>query len=174
MPNENSTNASKAIQTTEEPSRVGYSSLEGDQVGGQDWGPEGSSSQEGHSRGSVREDTPESRNHLRYGSGAGIPGTRVVDPSEVLLRAFLDGNFEEAYQAAQELRIAYHEALNEAARQRYRANFGTESCNSCEGLKAGPGVLATCFQVQKCNFDSIREGSESPTQLKILDRLSLK
>jgi hypothetical protein len=90
------------------------------------------------------------------------------------LQAFLDGDFEGAYRAAQELRDAYHEALNEAARQRYRANFGTESCSSCDGLKAGPGVLATCFQVQKCNFDSIHEGSESPTQLRILNRLTLK
>jgi hypothetical protein len=174
MPNENSIDASEGLQVTEEPDGVGYSSLEGDQTGGPDRGQEGSRSQEGHPRGSVRKDTPELRNHLRYGSGARIPGTRVVDPSEILLQAFLDGNFEEAYQAAQELKAAYHEALNEAARQRYRANFGTESCNSCEGLKAGPGVLATCFQVQKCNFDSIREGSESPTQLKILSRLSLK
>ena len=174
MPNENSIDASEDIQVAEESGRVGYSGLEGHQIGGPSRRPEGSHSQEGHPRRSVREDTPEFRDHLRHGSGARIPGTRVIDPSEVLLQAFLDGNFEGAYQAAQELRAAYHEALNEAARQRYRAHFGSESCNNCEGLKAGPGVLATCFQVQKCNFDSIREGSESPTQLKILDRLSLK
>lgn len=174
MQNENSIDASEDIQVTEESSGVGRSRLEGDQASGSDRGPAGARSQEGHPRGPVREDTPESRNHLRYGSGARIPGTRIIDPSEVLLQAFLDGDFEGAYQAAQDLRAAYHEALNEAARQRYRANFGTESCNSCEGLKAGPGVLATCFQVQKCNFDSIREGSESPTKLKILDLLSLK
>jgi len=174
MPNENSTNASEGIQGSEEPNGVGRFSLEGYQVVGPDRRQEISRSQEGHSRRPVREDTPELRNSLRYGSGARIPGTRIVDPSEILLQAFLDGDLDGAYQAAQELRDAYHEALNEAARQRYRANFGTESCSSCDGLKAGPGVLATCFQIQKCNFDSIHEGSESSTQLRILNRLTLK
>jgi hypothetical protein len=90
------------------------------------------------------------------------------------LQAFLDGDFEKAYHSALELRTAYHEALIEAAHQRYRSNFGTEACTNCNGLKAGPGVLATCFQVQKCNFDSIHEGSESSVHLNILNRLSLK
>jgi hypothetical protein len=73
-----------------------------------------------------------------------------------------------------ELKSAYHEALTEAASQRYRANFGTDTCLNCDGLKAGPGVIATCFQVRRCNFDSIHDGSESSQQLRILTRLSLK
>jgi hypothetical protein len=73
-----------------------------------------------------------------------------------------------------DLREAYHEALTEAARQRYQINFGTGVCANCDGLKAGPGVIATCFQVQKCNFCSIHEGSENPRHLGVIDRLSLK
>lgn len=174
MSNENENDATIEVQATEEPSGMGRPSFQSNQVGGASRGPKVPLAPEGNSRGPVGENPSELRDHIRYGSGARIPGQRVVDPSDTLLQAFLDGDFEKAYNSALELRTAYHEALNEAARQRYRSNFGSQTCNSCEGLKAGPGVLATCFQVQKCNFDSIREGYESPTHLKILDRLSLK
>jgi hypothetical protein len=171
MSNENKIDDIKAVQVTEKPFGMGRFGFEGDSVGRESRGPEDDHPQESDSRGPFRKDPPELRDHIGPGSSARIPGTRVTDPSDTLLQAFLDGDFEKAYRAAEDLRAAYHEALNEGARLRYRVNFGTEVCNRCEGLKAGPGVIATCFQVQKCNFDSIHEGSESPLHLKILDRL---
>jgi len=174
MTNENKIDDGEEVQFTKEPSGMGHSSFEGDSVGGEDRRPADVLSQEGNSGGSVRENSSRLRDHLGHRPGTRIPGTRVVDPSETLFKAFLEGDFEKAYLAAEDLRAAYHEALNEGARLRYRSNFGTDLCEHCDGLKAGPGVLATCFQVQKCNFDSIHEGSESLLHLKIIDRLSLK
>lgn len=174
MSNENTIDDTEYVQGTKEPYRMGLSRFEGDSSIRENWGSEDVLSQEGDSRGPVREDSSRLRDSLGHGSSSRIPGSRVVDPSDTLLQAFLDGDFEKAYHAAEDLRAAYHEALSEGAHQRYRANFGTHVCNHCEGLKAGPGVLATCFQVKKCNFDNIHEGSESPLHLKILDRLSLK
>jgi len=174
MSHENKNDAAETVQATQEPSRVGLSGVQGGQGGRTVRGPESVLDQESDSGRALREDPPELRGDLRSRRHPRIPGTRVIDPSETLLQAFMDGDVEKAYQSALELKTAYHEALIEASRLRYRVNFGTEACSNCEGLKAGPGVVATCFQTQKCNFDSIHEGSESPTHLRILDRLALK
>jgi hypothetical protein len=96
------------------------------------------------------------------------------DPSEALLQAFLDGNFERAYSAALELQDAYHEAMTEASKLRFKLNFGTSACQNCEGLKAGPGVTATCFQVQRCDFKNVKEGDEDPRQIRVIDKLTAK
>lgn len=98
----------------------------------------------------------------------------MSDPSEVLLQAFLDGNFERAYSAALELQVAYREALAEASKVRFKLNFGTGICQNCEGLKAGPGVTATCFQIQRCDFKNIKEGDEDPHQARVIDKLTSK
>lgn len=174
MAHENENDAAETTQTTQEPDRVGRLGVQGAQSGRTVRGQSSLLDQEGNSGGALREDPPELRGDHRNRSRPRIPGTRVTDPSETLLQAFLDGDFEKAYRSALELRTAYHEALVEASRLRYLVNFGTEACSNCEGLKAGPGVVATCFQTQKCNFDSIHDGSESPTHLRILDRLALK
>lgn len=126
----------------------------------------------GNPTGEVGTSTSELRDYLRSRPASGIPGHRKVDPSEILLQAFLDGNFEVALIAAQELQSAYRESLLEAAKLRFRLNFGTPICENCEGLKAGPGVLATCFQVKKCEFQSILEGNVSPRQLRILQKIT--
>lgn len=172
--NENSTDARYQSEGTSDGDRVGFTGGPGDQASGDGWGPEGNLPAQRPSGGEVGEDPSDVRGHLRGRSPAGIPGIRVVDPSETLLESFLSGDFDAAYQAALDLKTAYHEALNEAAHLRFLVNFGTDKCHNCRGLKAGPGVIATCFQIQKCNFDSIREGSESRYHMRIIDRLSLK
>jgi hypothetical protein len=174
MSNENKNDATDSDQVSQKPRGVGYSGLQSGQSGQEGGRRESLSSHQSDSRGQVREASAELRDSIRDRYQSRIPGTRVVDPSDTLLKAFLDGCFETAHQAALDLKEAYHEALTEAARQRYRVNFGTEACNNCDGLKAGPGVVATCFQVQKCNFDSIHEGSENSHHLGVINRLSLK
>lgn len=174
MLHENKNDASEGVQATQESSRMGLSGSQGGQGSGSERGQSGSLDQEGDPGGTLREDSPELRGGSRDRYRPRIPGTRVIDPSETLLQAFLGGDFETAYQSALELKAAYHEALAESSRLRYQVNFGTEVCSNCEGLKAGPGVVATCFQTKKCDFDSIHEGSESRTHLRILDRLAPK
>ena len=77
-----------------------------------------------------------------------------------------------ALSAAQELQLAYHEALLESGKLRFKLNFGTTVCENCEGLKAGPDVVATCFQVKRCEFKSIRSGAASSRQLQILRKMT--
>jgi hypothetical protein len=55
---------------------------------------------------------------------------------------------------------------------RYKLNFGTERCLDCDGLRAGPGVVATCFQVQQCNYTNIKEGEVSPRHLRVIETLA--
>lgn len=174
MANEIENDGPKVGGKESESSGLGYLSVQGVQGSRGYRGSKIRSDQEGDSGGKVGEGPSELRDPLRDRHHARIPGTRSVDPSETLLQAFLEGDFEKAYQSALELKTAYHEALVEASHQRFLVNFGTEICSNCDGLKAGPGVVATCFQVKRCNFTSVYEGSESPYHLRILDRLSLK
>lgn len=59
----------------------------------------------------------------------------------------------------------------EAAKARFLKNFGSELCESCDGLKAGPGVAATCFQVRQCFFGNIKETVTSPRQTQVIKTL---
>lgn len=61
--------------------------------------------------------------------------------------------------------------MQEAAQARFKANFGTSQCEHCDGLKAGPGVVATCYQVQQCNFTNIKEDDMSSKHERVIDRL---
>lgn len=59
-------------------------------------------------------------------------------------------------------------AVAEAGRVRFKVNFGTSRCDHCEGLKAGPGVVATCFQVRQCYYDNVKQGDITPKQARVL------
>ena len=76
-----------------------------------------------------------------------------------------------AYAATSLLIDAYRSLDLEAGRLRYRLNLGTPRCENCDGLRAGPGVVATCFQVQRCNFTNVKEGEMLPRHRHILDTL---
>lgn len=54
---------------------------------------------------------------------------------------------------------------------RFRMNFGTPICESCDGLKAGPGVTATCFQVRQCTYDNVKQGDVTPRQKRVIESL---
>ena len=60
----------------------------------------------------------------------------------------------------------------EAAKLRFRLNFGSEYCDNCDGLRAGPGVVATCFQVKQCNYTNFKDGEVAPRHLRIIQSLS--
>lgn len=174
MKHEDPTTRSKERADPEESVGMGCPDVEGHHEGGEEFGPQVSGTSAGHPGRQIGSGPAQLRYNLGVRPSTRIPGTRVEDPSEVLIREFLKGNFEAAYQAAQEIQVAYHEALLEASQQRFKANFGGPMCDNCSGLKAGPGVLATCFQVKRCNFDSVREGTESLVQLRVLEQLASK
>ena len=81
------------------------------------------------------------------------------------------GNAPVAYDAGMRLVSAYQALWHEAAQLRFRLNFGTPICERCDGLKAGPGVAATCYQVKLCNYGNVKEGEATPKQRRVLDRL---
>ena len=166
-----STRTSQAVDPEGDRS-LGYSDVPSHQSSGKDWGSEASRVAEGDSGGEVRTSIEELRDYLRRRPPTGIPGHREVDPSEILLKAFLDGNFEVALVAAQELQLAYRESLLESGKLRFKLNFGTKNCENCEGLRAGPGVAATCFQIRKCEFQNVLEESSSPRHIRILRKMT--
>jgi hypothetical protein len=87
-----------------------------------------------------------------------------------LLEAFQIGDPALAYQAALLLIEAFREQTHELARLRFTLNFGSPVCENCDGLKAGPGVLATCYQTKQCNFDNIKDNA-NPRHLRVLNTL---
>jgi len=94
------------------------------------------------------------------------------DPAETLLTAFKEGDFEVAYTSALELQKAYHEAMLEISRLNFKLNFGTQVCQRCDGLRAGPGVVATCYQIERCEFKSLKAGEEDAKRSEVIDRLT--
>ena len=76
-----------------------------------------------------------------------------------------------AIEAGDRLVRAFHSLWNEASALRFRINFGTPICDHCDGLRAGPDVVATCFQVKQCNYESVKEGAGSPRQHRVLQNL---
>lgn len=90
----------------------------------------------------------------------------------MLLDAFTTGEPELVYQAALVLIERHREQGVELARVRFKLNFGSAVCDNCEGLRAGPGVTATCFQMKLCYFDNFREVEDAqPRHLRVLQTL---
>lgn len=91
--------------------------------------------------------------------------------ADELTAAFRDGDAALAFDAGTRLVEAYRSLSVEAAQLRFQLNFGTAVCKDCDGLRAGPGVVATCFQVQQCNYSNIKEDEASPKQLRMIQTL---
>jgi hypothetical protein len=158
--------------SSDRPYGLGSPPIESHQEGRVQGGPSTGGAKEGYPGWDVGEHPSKVRDHLREGSRARIP--RLIDPSSALLEAFFEGDFEKAYLAALELQKAYRETLVEVSKLRFKLNFGTVTCQNCDGLKAGPGVTATCFQVQRCDFKNIKEGDEDPHQTRVINLLAIK
>lgn len=101
------------------------------------------------------------------------PETRVpgqdLDP-DLLLESFKTGDPQQVYDAFRTLVGAYRDVVHEAGRLRFLVHFGSARCESCEGLKAGPGVVATCHQVRVCNFTNIKEGDIRKEHRMVLEK----
>ncbi len=120
--------------------------------------------------GTERSDSSKDGHPFGDGHRPGIPREELADDA---LEAFSSGNPATVFSAVKKLAEAYQELCVETSRLRFRVNFGTPICMSCNGLKAGPGVLATCFQIQRCNYDHILDGDASQKHLRILKSLEV-
>lgn len=149
--------------------RVEPSHADGDRSGREDQRPRPTGSSSGSRAREVGGTAPSVRHPLSNGHRPGIP-TPQIDPDD-LLRVFNTGNPAAVWEQAKRLVAAFRAQQLEIARLRFRVNFGTMVCENCDGLKAGPGVVATCFQAKQCHFSNIREGIGSARHLQILDGL---
>jgi hypothetical protein len=66
------------------------------------------------------------------------------------------------------------EVTTDAAKSRFKLNFGTARCQNCTGLQAGPEVAATCYQVQQCYYTNFRGDKLTPKQARIASLLGNK
>jgi len=115
----------------------------------------------------VRNDPPSNGHHLSGRHRPRIPPT--LNPDD-LLRSFLSGDPKVVYEEAKKFAASYQMLEKETAKLRFRINFGTETCSNCDGLRAGPDVLATCFQTQECRYTNVRTHTEK--QLRVLAHLT--
>lgn len=123
-------------------------------------------------QGSEPRDSETLRDHQREGSRPRVPRPEEIDRlEEALAEAFSKGDPERAWFLSKEILTLAKAAVIESAKSRYSNNFGTPVCESCEGLKVGPGVTATCFQVRQCYYDSFRSETLSPKQARLLNLL---
>lgn len=90
----------------------------------------------------------------------------------MLLQSFETGDPQKVFEAAVALVTAYRDLQCDLAKVRFEINFGTDRCRNCDGLKAGPGVLATCYQVKQCNFTNVKEADQNPRHLRVLANLA--
>lgn len=108
------------------------------------------------------------------GSG---PDSRVWLPEHVdrleqrLIEAFEAGDPAQAWSISSEMLHALRDSTDQAARERYRATFGSARCLTCTGLHAGTGVTATCFQLKCCYYRNLAETNTSPRLARALSKL---
>lgn len=117
-----------------------------------------------------RTDASPDGDHQRSRYRAGIPQENLADQA---FYSFESGDPKVVHASVSRLAEAYRELHGEAAKLRFQLNFGTPICSDCDGLKAGPGVVATCFQVRKCNYENVREDQITDRHQRILQSLDV-
>ena len=88
-----------------------------------------------------------------------------------MFEAFSTGDPEKAWQAVRSFVQEVRAFSDEAAQDRFAKNFGGPRCESCEGLKAGPNVTATCFQIRRCFFTNRKSIDVSKVLSSVVDKL---
>lgn len=133
-------------------------------------GPESRGSTEGFGHSTGDADTDGSGDHLRKRPRASVLKPADIDLLEEDLReAFEAGDPLQAWEVSRRALVMLRKSVRDAAKDRFRANFGGPSCETCDGLKAGPSVVATCFQTKSCFY-----GSQKTSDLehsKVIKRL---
>jgi hypothetical protein len=154
---------------------MGQSNEKSDGSGGEDRGSSSTGSPGEHQSGREHDSSQTDGNHLRKRHHARVPRPHEVEIiSEALTQAFTDGDPEKAWVHARELIQISQGLVIEAGKARFEANFGSDKCNNCDGLKTGPGVVATCFQIRQCYFTNVKEGDVGPRKRAIIEGLTSK
>ena len=127
----------------------------------------------GSSREQPRETDPGGHEHyVRRGRHPRVLQPKDLDNLEVMIHdTFASGDPNAAWEATRELIATAHTLQKEAATSRFKANFGTELCSRCEGLKAGPDVAATCFQMKQCYYTNFKVEADLK-QARLIETLS--
>jgi hypothetical protein len=91
---------------------------------------------------------------------------------QAIYESFGEGDPAKVWEAVRSFIRDVRAFSNEAARDRFAANFGSSMCESCDGLKAGPDVVATCFQLKQCFFGNKKSIDTSRTHKSVVEGLS--
>jgi len=151
------------------PNRMGEADAGGAHKGVRDLGSSSEHVEGGDPSGQDRAGASSNGDHLRKRRAE-----RVATPNDVgviedaLLEAFKQGDPEAAYQLVRDLADLALSSVVDAAKARFKANFGSKRCLSCEGLEVSPGVVATCVQVNQCYYTNFKQGDLTPKQARIL------
>jgi hypothetical protein len=103
---------------------------------------------------------------------------RVLSPSDIdrheqaIVEAFRAGEPQQAWDAVRAFILEVRQFSNEAGRARFLQNLGTSICDSCEGLKAGPDVVATCFQLKQCFYTNKKSVDVTAIQQGLIEKLT--
>lgn len=89
-----------------------------------------------------------------------------------LIEAFRQSAPSRVWSLTQQLLGMARRLTHEAAQARFEANFGTSMCNACDGLKAGVGVVSTCFQAKRCYYGNIKTTDLSSKQRAVIEGLT--
>jgi hypothetical protein len=120
----------------------------------------------GHREGESGADPTRNEHHLRERHPPRVPTLDDIEQLETELQAaFVGGDPTAAWQKSQELISLAKNIARQSSKDRFKVNYGTPNCESCSGLKAGPDVIATCFQVRQCNYSNVRNPSSRQTGL---------
>jgi hypothetical protein len=112
----------------------------------------------------------EAEHRIRSRSGPRVTTLEDIDDLDTqLTQAFRVSDPAKIWTLVRDLLKLTRSLVQEAAETRFQVNFGSERCGSCDGLKAGPGVVATCFQLRKCFYRNIRSDDTSKKQKAVLD-----
>jgi hypothetical protein len=119
-----------------------------------------------------RTDVETPGDYLRKRHSSRVPNLNDLAALDAkLIEAFQEGDPKAAYEASKQIVDFARSALTELAKVRFEKNFGSEQCQRCEGLKAGPGVVATCLQVRLCYFKNFTADDVTPKQERALRSL---
>jgi hypothetical protein len=87
----------------------------------------------------------------------GLRSRTTSELKTLLDNGFASGDPEVVWGCTQEVLREFDRLEQDSAKLRFQVNFGTSVCNRCEGLTAGPGVVATCFQVKQCRYTNVKD-----------------
>jgi hypothetical protein len=151
------------------PGRLGEASPPGDSESRTSGGPSGGGDPDRAGSGPSGSIPEASGDHWGNRPHERVPHPREVETlEEGIAKAFREGDPAQAWLLSQKLIELAREAVAEASRSRFKVNFGTPRCERCDGLKAGPDVAATCYQVRQCHYGNIKQGDLTPKQSRVL------